>query len=404
MNFNKLSPLWKNVISYTAVALVSAAIAFALGTSTAPQINYSSSGTIISSKDKLGMLQEVIKKNYIGEVNQETLVDAAAKAMVEALGDEWSFYMNPTEYIVYQQDLQNQYQGIGITVKTEKVGGGFLISALETGGGGEQAGLQLGDIITHVEGKSLVDLDHNQTKNLIRGKYGTRVELTIVRGEETFQVLVTRGSVAIQVAKAQMLDNDIGLVTIANFDERCATETKAAVESLQNQGAKALIFDVRGNPGGYKREMVDVLDYLLPEGTLFISESTDGEKTEDTSDENCLKLPMAVLVNKDSYSAAEFFAAALEEYDWAVTVGEQTTGKGYFQSDIKLDDGSAIHLSIGKYFTPKGVSLAEAGGITPNIEVALEEAQTELLAAGELAPEDDAQVQAAIDALADKLN
>lgn len=404
MFFRKLSPFWRNVISYTAVALASAVIAFALGASTTPEINYSSSGTIVSSKDKLGILQELIKENYIGKVDQDALTEAAAQAMVEALGDEWSYYMTAEEFTIYQQDLQNQYHGIGVTVKSEKVNGGFVISAVEAGGGGELAGLQVGDIITHVEGESVAELDHVQTRNLIRGKNGTRVELTIIRGEEAIAVVVGRGSVAIQVAKPQMLDNGIGMITITNFDDRCATETKAAIESLQKQGAKALIFDVRGNPGGYKSELVELLDYLLPEGTIFVSESTDGEKTEDTSDGNCVDLPMAVLIDKNSYSAAEFFAAALEEYDWAVTVGEPTTGKGYFQTDIKLDDGSAIHLSIGKYFTPKGVSLAETGGITPSVEVLLNEEEMQLFEAGNLQAKDDPQVQAAVTALEQKLN
>ena len=163
------------------------------------------------------------------------------------------------------------------------------------------------------------------------------------------------------------------------------------------QGAKGLIFDVRFNPGGYKKELEQVLDYLLPEGTIFHAVSYDGEEDKTMSDAECLEMPMAVLVNEDSYSAAEFFAAALQEYQWAKVVGTPTTGKGYFQSTFDLSDGSAVNLSIGKYFTPvKGISLAEVGGLQPDL---IEEVDEELyyqLYAGSVKPQDDPQIQAAV--------
>jgi carboxyl-terminal processing protease len=242
-----------------------------------------------------------------------------------------------------------------------------------------------------------------KARELIRGEKGTSIKLTIKRDGVSQELEVFRGAIAIQVAKGQMLENGIGLITIANFDDRCANETKAAIEELTKQGAKALIFDVRNNPGGYKHELVELLDYLLPKGVVFKSELFNGEVTEDKSDSSCLEIPMAVLFNKDTYSAAEFFAAALEEFDWAVTVGEHSTGKGYFQTNIKLADGSAVHLSVGKYFTPNGVSLAEVGGIAPNVEVLLDEEQTKQLLAGDLTPENDPQMQAAVSQLLEKL-
>jgi len=156
---------------------------------------------------------------------------------------------------------------------------------------------------------------------------------------------------------------------------------------------------VRNNPGGYKHELVQLLDYLLPEGVLFRSVSYDGVEEIEESDENCLDIPMAVLVNGTSYSAAEFFAAALEEYDWAVTVGEQTVGKSYYQSTYQFSDGSAVGLSIGKYCTPNGVSLAEVGGLKPNIQVEVNADTAAAIYAGTLEPAEDPQIQAAVEAL-----
>ena len=162
---------------------------------------------------------------------------------------------------------------------------------------------------------------------------------------------------------------------------------------LLEQGAEKLIFDVRGNFGGYVHEMVYALDYLLPEGPLFRSVNYKGVEDVEKSDADCLDLPMAVLINGNTYSAAEFFAAALSEYDWAVTVGEPTCGKGYYQTTIQLGDGSAVQLSVGAYTTPNGVNLTEAGGLKPDVPVA--PAQTFVTV------EEDPQIQAAIEALSE---
>ena len=195
-----------------------------------------------------------------------------------------------------------------------------------------------------------------------------------------------------------MLPGNVGLVTIANFDSRCASESIAAIESLLEQGATSLIFDVRYNPGGYAHELVQLLDYLLPEGDLFIAEDYLGNRSVDGSDASCLEIPMVVMVNGDSFSAAEFFAAALRDYEWATVVGEQTVGKGYFQQSFELSDGSAVNLSVGKYFTPGGISLAGIG-VTPDVEVTVDEETWIDIYYGYLEPEEDPQIQAALDLL-----
>ena len=211
---------------------------------------------------------------------------------------------------------------------------------------------------------------------------------------------VQRRIVKTPVATGMMLEGNVGLVTIYNFDARCAEESIAAMESLFEQGAEKLVFDVRYNPGGYADELVKVLDYILPEGELFRTVNYAGQENVDMSDEKCLTgIPMAVLVNGDSYSAAEFFAAALREYGYAIVVGEQTVGKGYFQRTYELKDGSAVGLSVGKYFTPNGVSLAEAGGLTPDVEVSVTDEEAFGIYAGTLDPMADPQVLAAMEAL-----
>jgi carboxyl-terminal processing protease len=265
-------------------------------------------------------------------------------------------------------------------------------------GPAEAAGIQAGDRLIRVDGKEIQGMRIAQVGVLIDGQEGTDVVFTVLRNEETLEFSVERSRINSVVTTGQLLNGNVGLVTIANFDARCAQETIGVIEDLCNQGAKALIFDVRYNPGGYKREMVKVLDYLLPEGDLFRTVDYRGKEEVDTSDASCLQLPMAVIVHLHSYSAAEFFAAALSEYEAAVIVGEKTYGKGYFQNTYTLGDGSALTLSIGKYYTPKGVSLAGVG-LTPDVEVPLTEEQAAMRYSGTLSVEEDPQIQAALQAL-----
>lgn len=347
---------------------------------------------------KLDEVQSLLENYFVGEVDRSALEDAAASAMVEALDDEWSYYMNAEEYAAHQELLSNSYVGVGITVKNREDRQGIDILEVEKDGPAMKAGVQAGDVLIKVDDTSLLDADINEAGRLIRGEEGTEVKLTVLRGEQTLVFNLTRQKFQTEVATYQMLENKVGLITIENFDDRCAEETIHAVDTLLARGAKALIFDVRNNPGGYAHELTQVLDHLLPEGEIFHTVDYKGKEEMEYSDASCVNVPMAVVMNLRSYSAAEFFAAALDEYDAAITVGEKTYGKGYFQSTITLSDGSAVNLSIGKYYTPKGQSLAGVG-LTPDVEVAVDDDTAKAILAGTLTPEEDPQIQAAIKAL-----
>lgn len=340
---------------------------------------------------------------FIDDYDEEKLADAAASAMVEATGDRWSYYLTAEEKSSYDEQMQNAYVGIGVTITAQEELGGMRIEAVTADGPAEEAGLLTGDIITEVEGEKTLDLGMTGTRTKVRGEAGTFVTLTILRGEESFPVSVERRSIQTPVATYEMLDGQIGYIKIANFDTRCAEETNAAMDELIAQDAKALIFDVRNNGGGYKNELVKVLDKILPEGILFQSEDYQGSKQIDRSDADYIDLPMAVLVNQDSYSAAEFFAAAIQEYDWGTVVGTKTVGKGNFQTAFTLSDGSMLNLSIGKYYTPQGRSLTDTG-VTPDVEIALSDEDGAKLYYGQLEKADDAQLQAAIREITQKLS
>lgn len=377
-------------LSYVLVAVLSSVVTM-----------YFFGATGTEEYNKLTDLEELIDTYFIGQPNHTAMEDAAATAMVEALGDQWSHYMPAEVYKVYTEQMQNGYVGVGITITPAEDQKGFLVTQVNEGGSAEEAGMIAGDVIIAIEGQSAEGMTTTQARDLVRGKEGTQVKLTIKRGEEIIELSATRKMVETPVVEAQLLDDGVGLLTIYNFDDRCAKESIAAIEDLIGQGASALIFDVRGNPGGYKNELVELLDYLLPEGVIFRSEYYTGEVEVEESDKAYLDMPMAVLVDGNSYSAAEFFAAALDEYDAAVVVGQPTSGKGYFQNTFQLNDGSAVSISVGKYTTPKGVSLAETG-IIPEVQVDIDEETMRKIYAGTLAPEEDLQIQAAVEALKEK--
>ena len=373
-----------NTLSYLLVAVMASVATFAFCRYRAP--------------GKLESLQNLLEQRYIGEMDEKKVEDAAAAAMVDALGDRWSHYQSAEIYELYQNVMSNTYVGVGMAISVSQDGQGLDITQVEDEGPAQKAGVLAGDRLVAVDGTDIRGMVLSEVGKLLKGEEGTSVVLTVVRDQQTLELSVERGRLKSVVTTGQLLPEGVGLITIANFDDRCAEETVKVIEQLRQQGATALVFDVRNNPGGYKRELVKLLDYLLPEGPLFRTVDYRGKERVDTSDADCLKMPMAVIMNLESYSASEFFAAALSEYDAAVTVGEKTFGKGYFQNTYELKDGSAVTLSIGQYYTPEGVSLAGVG-LTPDMEVPLTEEQAVALASGTLPVEEDPQIQAAIQAV-----
>ena len=347
----------------------------------------------------LGMVETVALVNtlFVGEHDLGTASDQAMDALIEGLGDRWSYYMDAEGYAAQQESRSNSYVGIGVTV-TYPEEGGLLIQSMAEGGPAEEAGLRAGERIVAVDGTALTAENRQEGASLIKGE-GTAVTLTLESPDGSRrEVTVTRKRVEEPPARGELLSDGTGLVTIKNFNSRCAQETMAAVEELVVQGAERLVFDVRNNGGGYVDELTALLDDLLPEGDIFRSETKAGTKRVVTSDADCVDLPMAVLVNGGTYSAAELFAAQLQEMDRGIIVGEPTFGKGFSQQTFPLMSGGAVNLSTARYYTGGGVCLIGAG-LTLDREVTLTEEQNAALSAGVLAPEDDPQLQAAVDLL-----
>ncbi len=357
-------------------------------------------GNLQASEEKYSKFAEVssiVEKYFVGEYDEEELMDGAISGYVSALGDKWSGYYTAEEYKLINDDNNNKYAGVGITVSYDTEKDIYTITALTDEGPAQQAGIGINDIIRAVEGKELEGVSQNELVSMVRGEVGTEVTLTIEKQSgEVKDYTLERQEIYTPDITSEMLEGNIGFIRIDAFDKGAEQEFETHLQSLVDAGAKALIFDVRVNGGGYADVMSEMLDKLLPKGMIISMTDKNGNTDENYSDDECVGLPMAVLTNRYSISAAEFFAAAIQEYGVGTVVGEETGGKGYAQTMMPLSDGSALNISTYRYYTPKGNTLAETG-VTPDVEVALEEEKLQDFYS--LEKEEDTQLQKAIEIL-----
>lgn len=345
---------------------------------------------------KLREIDRLVSERYVGTMDGEAIGDFAAYGYLTGLNDRWSNYIPASEYKSYQLRTEGQGVGIGVSVVTEQ--DRIRVSEVYDDSPAQQAGLAKGDLILAAEGVTVEKDGGQAVVNAVQGEEGTAVTIT-VRKAETNQVqelTMTRALVKQKMAWGEMLDGQIGYLRINSFRVGSAEQFNAALDQLVADGAKSLILDVRHNGGGRVKEMSAMLDPLLGEGTIMTLRTKAGKETVYSSDAAHIELPAVVLADDQSISAAEFFAAALQEYDRATVVGTHTTGKGRAQQTYELSDGSALVLSVEEYFTPKGNNLADKG-IAPDVEVGLTEAQASDFYF--LTPETDPQLQKAVEIL-----
>ena len=344
---------------------------------------------VVFGKDGIALMQGYLlaKFSFVEtDADLSKAVDSALDGMVEGLGDRWSYYLDPESYQNTLQSRANNYVGIGVTVSYDREDG-LLVQEVTEEGPAQQAGVKAGDVITHVDGTSVAGDARYEATDMIAGEEGTQVELTLL-GEDgtTRTVTCTRQTLKSDSVSSKLLDNGVGYVRLDNFYSGAASSLSREVQSLMDQGATSLVLDVRSNPGGYVAELIAALDYLLPEGPIFTERPRWGKETVYESDASCVDLPMVVMVDANSYSAAELFAAQLRESVQAPIVGEVTSGKGYAQLTFPLVNGGGLGLSVSAYCTGGGHSLI-GEGIQPDVELSLDDSGT------------DNQLEAAIDLL-----
>lgn len=323
---------------------------------------------------KVKKIEALIDHYYLEEVNEEALADGIYKGILQSLGDPYSTYYTKEEYKALMESSSGVYCGIGATVTQDVTTGIISIVTPFVTGPAYKAGLLPGDIIYKVAGKEVTGLDLTEVVSRIKGEEGTSAEITIIReGEsEPLDFTIPRRVVEVPTITYEMLNGKIGYIAISEFDEVTAQQFKDAINELDKQGQKGLIIDIRNNPGGLLDTVVDMLDRMLPKGLIVYTEDKYGNREEKKSDaKEEFNKPLAVLINGNSASASEIFAGAIQDYDKGTIIGTTSFGKGIVQSIIPLQDGTAIKVTVSKYFTPKGQDI-HGVGIKPDVTVELD--------------------------------
>ena len=332
------------------------------------------SKTTISSgvSGKLDFLKEVIDLKYLEKTDEKTLEENIYKGLLQGLNDPYSVYYTKDEYDALKEETSGSYCGIGALVSQNADTGVITAINVFKGSPAEKAGMKNGDIIYKVEDKEVTGEDLNNVVAKMKGEKDTKVKINVYRTSEKeyIDLEITRDKVDVPTVEHKMLDKSkgIGYIQITQFEEVTYDQFKEALDDLKKQGMKSVIFDLRNNPGGLYDTVCEMLDDLLPEGTLVYTKDKDGNKQEKKSDANFLDMPMVVLQNENSASASEIFAGAIQDFRAGKIVGTQSFGKGIVQSIIPLSDGSAVKLTVEKYYTPKGVNI-HGKGITPDVKV-----------------------------------
>ena len=321
---------------------------------------------------KITALEGLIELHYLGEIDQEAEENGLYKGLVEALDDPYSEYYTAEEYEDNFTRVTKQYYGIGATLTQDPDTKLISVVYVYPDTPAERAGLKMGDILYSVDGVEGSTVTLDDYVDLIRGEAGTSIHAVVVRDEDEFETDIMREEITLPTVQYEMLDDGIGYIYLSNFALNTAEEFEEAVDDLTSQGMKAMILDVRYNPGGILGSVVQILDDILPEGTVVYTEDKYGKRSDEVSDEeHQMQLPIAVLINENSASASEILAGAIRDFDYGTLIGTTTYGKGVVQQTFSMTDGSAVKLTIEEYYTPDGENI-NGKGIAPDIELEYE--------------------------------
>ena len=327
-------------------------------------------------EEKTSVLQNIIDRYFLFDEDMTKVEDGIYAGMMNGLGDPYTVYYTKEEYKALNEDTEGKYSGIGAVVSQNPNTKIITIVKIFDNSPANDAGLQVGDIIDKIDGEEVAGTDMDiLVKTKIRGEEGTSFKMTVLRGDDRKEVELDliRRSIEVETVAGKMLDNNIGYIAVSQFDAVTSEQFKSNIESLQSQGMTKLIVDLRGNPGGLLDQVVDMLDYILPDGLVLYTEDKYGKREEYYSDgSHELKIPMVVLVNENSASASEVFTATFRDFEWGTVVGKTTFGKGIVQNVLPLGDGTAVKITTQHYYPPSGYDLHKVG-IKPDVDVDLNE-------------------------------
>ena len=349
----------------------------------------------VSAERKFSKIRQLIDENFLGEVDESKLEEGIYKGYLSGLDDPYSVYYDEEETKELYESTQGEYSGIGVVISQNINTGIITMVQVYEDSPAEKAGLKDNDVLYKVGDMEVTGMELSEVVSYIKGERGTSVRLTVLRGEdgEEIQVTAVRDQIEARTVEYRMLENQIGYLSVSEFDSVTYDQYAEALEKLQQQGMEALVVDLRNNPGGNLQTVCDMLDLILPEGTIVYTEDKDGNRNTAASDEeHQLDIPMAVLVNGNSASASEIYAGAVQDYGIGTIVGTQTYGKGVVQQIFDLGDGTSVKLTIAEYFTPDGRNI-NGEGITPDVEIEYEWDEAD--------PEADNQLEKALEILKD---
>ncbi len=323
------------------------------------------------TEEKLAAIEDVIEEYYYqdADIDVDAMTEGMYAGMVSSLGDPYSVYYTEEEWNDLMQETEGVYYGIGAYLMIDPNTGLGKISGVIENTPAQEAGLRADDLLYLVDGVSTVGMELSEIVSMVKGEEGTTVHLTIYReGESDYlEVDVERRKIESPTVNYEMLEDDIGYIQITEFDEVTTDQFIEALAVIKGSGAKGLILDLRGNPGGSLSVVVDIAREILPKGLIVYTEDKYGQRDEYTCDgQRELELPLVVLVNGNSASASEILAGAIQDYKKGVLVGTTTFGKGIVQRVLPLTDGTALKLTISSYYTPKGNNI-HGVGIEPDV-------------------------------------
>ncbi len=351
---------------------------------------------------KVEYIKNLLNQFYIGEMDQNVMQEGIYKGLVASLDDPYTVYYDQKEYEKIIESTKGTFQGIGVTVMANTSDNTILVVSVIDNSPAFEAQLRPGDKIIKVNGEEVYGDKLDAAVSVMRGKEGTSVNITIYREstDETFDVDIVRRTIEDITVKSEMLNDNIGYLKLSGFEEVSFNQFKTAYDELNASGQKGMILDLRFNGGGQLSTAQDIADLLVPEGPIvYIEEKGQQKKVSKTSDANCIKVPLVVLVNGYSASASEVLTGAIKDYNVGKVVGTKTFGKGIVQTVLSIGDGSGIKITSAKYYTPSGVCI-HGIGIEPDYIVELpEDLRTKLT----LTQQEDIQLQKAIEVLKEQI-
>ncbi len=356
---------------------------------------YSRENTSENTSGKLGTLKKLIDQAYMGDVQEEELREGIYKGFIGGLEDPYSVYYDEDETRAMIEATEGEYDGIGAVLSQDINTGIVTLVQIYEGSPAMEAGLKDNDILYKVEDLEVTGKDLSEVVTHIKGNKGTKVRLTVYRGEDHEEITAVRNTIQAQTVAHRMVDDGIGYIAVSEFDLVTYDQYKQALEELESQGMRSLVVDLRNNPGGNYDTVCDILDLMLPKGLIVYTKDKAGNKDEKFSDdEHQFELPLVVMMNGNSASASEIYAGAIQDYGIGTIVGTQSYGKGVVQQIFDLKDGTSVKLTIAEYFTAKGRNI-HGKGITPDVEVEYEENKEK--------PEADNQLDKAMEVLREKM-